>query len=141
VFLGNSLTKLVFLRIVLKKWGCYRLLQIMRNKTLWHVLLVMLCALVFFFALHAKTAVYNGGASVKLTPSTASKLWLNGQKMEVQSVEASGSALFWMAALCLFGAYFRREPALRSVFLAPSPRHLSLQFTGRFLRPPPRFQA
>ena len=41
---------------------------------------VALCVLVFMFALHAKTAVYNGGAPAKVTPSTASKLWLNGQK-------------------------------------------------------------
>ena len=56
----------------------------MQHERLWRGLLLMLCALVFMFALHAKTAVYNGSAPAKVTPSTASKLWLNGQKMEVQ---------------------------------------------------------
>ena len=40
-------------------WGCYRNLTrlLRRNKTLWRATLLWLCALVFFFALHAKLAV------------------------------------------------------------------------------------
>lgn len=100
-------------------------------------MLLMLCALVFLFALHAKTAVYNGGAPAKITPTTASKLWLSGQKMEVLSVDSISAVLFWMAVLCLFTPFFRREPIVHSVFLTPPPRNYSLRYLQRFLRPPP----
>jgi hypothetical protein len=109
----------------------------MHNKTLRRALLLMLCALVFLFALRAKTAVYNGGAPVKVTPSTASKLWLSGQKMEVRSVDSGSATLFWMAVLCLFTLYLHREPRVQSVFLIPPPTDRSRQYLHRFLRPPP----
>ena len=112
-------------------------LRIVQNERLWRALLLTLCVLVFMFALHAKTAVYNGGAPAKATPSTASKLWLNGQKMEVPSVDSSGGMLFWMAVLCLVGLYLHRELRVRSAFLAPPPRNLPLRQMHRFLRPPP----
>ena len=112
-------------------------LRIMQNKGLWRALAIAFCALVFFFALHAKTAVYSGGASAKLTPSTACKLWPSGQKMEAQSFSAGGGVLFWMSVLCLFGPFFRREPRVNSAFLAPPPYYLPLRYLHRFLRPPP----
>ena len=109
-----------------------------RNDTGRLAMLLVLCALVFMFAWHAKTAVYHGGAPAKITPSTASKLWLGGQKMEVLSVDSAGSAiLFWMAALCLFTLFLHREPLVRSVFATPPPRNFSLRYVRRFLRPPP----
>lgn len=111
--------------------------RIMRHNTLRCAMLLALCALVFLFALHAKTAVYNGGAPAKVTPATASKLWLSGQKMEVRSVDSSAGVLFWMMALCLFGLCLQRESGVQSVFLAPLPRNLSLRYVQRFLRPPP----
>lgn len=109
----------------------------MHTKTLWRAQLITLCALVFMFAWHAKTAVYNGGAGTKATPSTASKLWLSGQKMEVQSIDSSTGVLFWMAVLCLVGLYLHREFRVRSTFLTPAPRNLPLRQMYRFLRPPP----
>ncbi len=112
-------------------------LRIMQNNTMRSAMLLALCALVFMFALHAKTAVYNGGAPAKVTPVTASKLWLSGQKMEVQSVEASHAVLFWIAVLCLFQLFLHREPRVQSIFLTPPPRNLSLRYLQRFLRPPP----
>jgi len=109
----------------------------MQNQKLWRSLAVAFCALVFFFALHAKTAVYNGGTSGNLTPSTACKLWTSGQKMEAQSFDAGGEVLFWMAVLCLFEPYLRREPRVHSAFLLPPPSNLLLRHLHRFLRPPP----
>ena len=107
---------------------------------MWRLLLLTLCVLVFMFALHAKTAVYKGRATAKVTPSTAtaSKLWLgDGQKMEVRSVDSGGAALFWMAVLCLIGLYLHRELRVQSAFIAPAPRNIPLRYLHRFLRPPP----
>ena len=112
-------------------------LRTMKTKTLWRAQLIMLCALVFMFALHAKTSVYSGTGSAKVTPSTASKLWLSGEKMEVQSVDSGSGMLFWMAVLCLVGLYLHRELKARSAYLAPPPRNLPLRQLHRFLRPPP----
>ena len=110
----------------------------MRNNTLRLAMLLTLCALVFMFALHAKTAVYNGGGPTKVTPITASKLWLSGQKMEVRSVETTNAVLFWIAALCLFGLLLEREPLFtQSAFVTPLPRDFCLRYVRRFLRPPP----
>ena len=57
----------------------------------------------FLFALRAKTSGYNGVVPPKVTPSTASKLWLNGQKMEVQSIDTNIAVKFWMTVACFFG--------------------------------------
>jgi hypothetical protein len=112
-------------------------LRITQNDTRRRVLLLALCALVFMFAWRAKTEVYNGGAPAKVTPSTASKLWVSGQKMEVQSVDSSSGVLFWMAILCLVGLYLHRELRVQSAFLTPPPRNLPQRQVYRFLRPPP----
>jgi hypothetical protein len=112
-------------------------LQTMKPKNLWRAQLITLCALVFMFALHAKTSVYHGSGATEATPSTASKLWLSGQKMEVQSVESGSGILFWMALLCLVGVYLHRKLRAQSTFLTPPPRNLPLRQVYRFLRPPP----
>jgi hypothetical protein len=109
----------------------------MRESILWRVTLLWLCALVFFFALHAKTAVYHGGAPAKVTPSTASKLWLSQQKMEAQTLQPTGVVLFWIAFTCLFSLNLQREPRVRSVVVIASPNDLRLRYLHRFLRPPP----
>ena len=109
----------------------------MYDERLRRALLLGLCLLVFLFALHAKTEVYNGGAPAKITPTTASKLWLSGQKMQLQSVDSSSGVLFFIALLCVFGLYLHRERLVQSVFQIPPPRNLSLQYLYRFLRPPP----
>jgi hypothetical protein len=112
-------------------------LRTANNRTLWRAQLIMLCTLVFMFALHAKTAVYDGGTQSKITPSTASKLWVNGQKMEVSSINSSAAVLFWIAALSLYGIRLHQESLVRSAFIPPVPRILPLQYLHRFLRPPP----
>ncbi len=113
-------------------------IKIMQNERLWRTLLLALCVLTFMFALHAKTAVYNGDAPAKVTPSTASKLWLSGQKMEVRSADPGTRLLFWMATLCLLcGVYLRRAPRVQGAFVPPAPRDFALRHLRRFLRPPP----
>jgi hypothetical protein len=112
-------------------------LRIKQNQTLWRGLAIVFCALVFFFALHAKTAVYNGGKTAKLSPSTSCKLWSTGQKMETKSFAAGSGVLFWMALFCLLAPYSRPEPRAHRAFLAPSPSNLLLRHLHRFLRPPP----
>lgn len=104
---------------------------------LWRATLVGLCALVFFFALHAKTSVYNNGAPPNVTPSTAGRLWMNGQKMESKTASFVPVVLFWMAACSLFGPYLHQEPQAPSALLVPPPRLAELQQLHRFLRPPP----
>lgn len=111
--------------------------QVARNKVLRAVVPVVLCALVFFFALHAKTAVYSGGAPAHATPSTASKLWVSGQKMEARSVGYDSAPLFWLVCLGVFGLYLRREPFAHSALICFSPGNLRLRYLHRFLRPPP----
>ncbi len=111
-------------------------LRITQKEVLWRVLVVVFCALVFFFALHAKTAVYNSSAP-KITPSTASKLWVSGQKTETHSLESSTNLWFWMTLFCLFSLRFRSERMVKTAFVAPVPRNRPLCYLHRFLRPPP----
>ena len=138
-FFGNSVTKNGFQRIVIVSGGRYRTLNriFMRNETLWRATLLWLCSLVFFFALHAKLAVYNGDAPAKVTPSTASKLWVSSQKMESQTLESAGVVLFWIAFTSLFSLYLHREPRVQSVFVTPPPTLFPQRHLRRFLRPPP----
>jgi hypothetical protein len=113
-------------------------IKIMQNDRLWRTLLLSLCVLIFMFVLHAKTAVYNGDAPAKVTPSTASKLWLSGQKMEVHSADSGTRLLFWMGTLCLlYGVHLRRAPRVQGAFTPPAPRNFALRHLRRFLRPPP----
>lgn len=100
-------------------------------------MLLLMCALVFMFALRAKTSGYNGVAPPKVSPSTASKLWLNGQKMEVQSVDTNIAVRFWMTVVCLFGLLLHCEPRVRDLLVTPAPSPVALQYLHRFLRPPP----
>src|SRR5271167_1800319 len=111
--------------------------QAVHNERRRRTLMLALCGLVFFFALHAKVAVYNGGTPVKVTPSTASKLWLNAQKLQVPSVDSSSSVLFWMTVLCLWGLHLQREGRIQRVLLTPPRSNLVLRHLHPFLRPPP----
>jgi hypothetical protein len=99
--------------------------------------LIALCALVFMFALHAKTSVYSATEATKVAPSTASRLWLSGQKMEVRSVDLGGEVLFWTVELCLDRLYLHPELRSSSALLASPPRNLPLRQVHRFFRPPP----
>jgi hypothetical protein len=111
-------------------------LQGEQDKKTWRVMSIVFCALVFYFALHAKTAVYNGTTSLKQNPSTASKLWQSGQKMEPQLPETS-IILCWMLTLCLLPLSFSRKTFVAYIFLIPPPSNLPLRHLHRFLRPPP----
>ena len=110
--------------------------EIMQKETLWRTLAVLVCALVFFFALHAKTSIYNG-SGVNVTPSTASKLWLGGQKIQTHSLESNVGLLFWMAVLYLFILFAQRERLEYTSPLVPAHSNLPLGYLHRFLRPPP----
>ncbi len=107
-----------------------------RNR-LWPLLLLAMCVLVFLFAFHAKTALYNGSQPVKATPSTSSKLWLNGQKMEVPPMVMSVILPFCVALLFVYQLVLRPEVLKSALEDSPSPRRLRLWERHRFLRPPP----
>ena len=109
---------------------------IRRKEIFGHVLIVAICALVFFFALHAKTSMYDGNG-VKVTPVTSSKLWLNGQKMEPPAQQPDTGLLLCMAFLCLFALAFERHRLAVEVLPTPPLSNLPLQYLRRFLRPPP----
>lgn len=99
---------------------------------------VMFCVLVFLFALHAKTAVYGTAAGSRVTPSTASKLWVDGQKMPAQVAPLQIAPLFWPLFLSLLGFYFSTRPRVQSAhIIIPPPSNLRLWQLHRFLRPPP----
>ena len=104
----------------------------------WWYAVYMLCICVFLLSLNAKMSAYDPPAHAN--PSTTSKLWANGAKMEIRSA-VTFSPLMWLAAPILF--------ALHLLFATASRRHevrytsrplITPQFTPfRFLRPPPAF--
>lgn len=108
----------------------------MRKEMFWRTLIVAICALVFFFALHAKTSMYDS-TGVKVTPSTASKLWLNSHKIEIPSQQPNSGLLFCIALLSLFVLYLERDRQRCEALSIQGPSNLPLQYLHRFLRPPP----
>jgi len=110
--------------------------QTVHKERLWRAPMLALCGLVLFFALHAKVAVYDGCAPVKATPSTASKLWVNSQKMQVPSLVSSPTAASRVALLCLSGLYRQSAGRVQTVLTTP-PDDLALFYRRRFVRPPP----
>jgi hypothetical protein len=103
-------------------------------------LLLGISLLLFVFVLQAKTAVYNGSVQAKATPTTASKLWVDGNKWEAPSLSSSTAILFWMGSLFLLALYRRPEwRAHQTRQQAVDPRLASRQHLQRFLRPPPIF--
>lgn len=100
-------------------------------------MLLVICFLLFIFVLQAKTAVYNGNAQVKVTPTTASKLWVDGHKWEDPSISSSVAILFWMVSLFLLALYRKPEWRAHSVRQTVHCRLSSRQHLQRFLRPPP----
>jgi hypothetical protein len=98
----------------------------------WRLLLVVACVLVFGFALHAKVAVY--GHTAQPHASTASKLWVDGKKVDFDLPRVS-SVLFYLAALLLvFSQQFEHRPYVHNAIPASA---LNRQYLHRFLRPPP----
>ena len=51
--------------------------------TLWQLAIVMVCLCVFLFGLHAKLSMYQPD-SPSVTLTTAAKLWMGNQKMDIQ---------------------------------------------------------
>jgi len=107
------------------------------ENTLRRALLFAACALVFFFAWHAKTAGYSHHGIAKALPSTAAKLWLNGQKTEIPAANSSAAPVLWAAILCIFCLQLRRERRLCLAYTTPPPDPRSQRRLYRFLRPPP----
>ena len=106
-----------------------------RKETLCRTLIVIVvCALVFLFAYHAKTGVY-GPSKAKVTPVTASKLWVSSQKME--PAPQSTAMVLWAAVLCFFALTMTPKPLLRHAVETPTPALLPSFEWHRFLRPPP----
>jgi len=96
--------------------------------------MLALAMFVFLFALHAKISLYQPGPSAQ-----SSKLWLNGQKMDVlSSIESAGSVLLGLLAaiLFVFSPYLR---PIRWAYVAPTPFLIDPFQRSRFLRPPPTF--
>ena len=110
--------------------------RIINSQKLRNALLLAICVLLFLFVLQAKTAMYNGKAPAKVTPTTASKLW-DGHKWEAPAISSSTAILFWMASLFLLALSRRPEWHTHSARQAVDPRLASRQHLQRFLRPPP----
>lgn len=98
----------------------------------WRLLLLVACVLVFSFALHAKVAVYGQSQP---QPSTASKLWANGVKVETLATSPT-SLVLWLA---VFLASVLCESQSSHHYVSPiAAREWSRHpYLHRFLRPPP----
>ena len=108
-----------------------------RGELLRAALPAVFCLLVFFFALHAKTAMYGGASTPKVTPSTASKLWVTGEKMQTRVIPPDSATQFVLLVAALLTPMLRREPARQPSAVVPTSHHFCLQHLTRFLRPPP----
>jgi hypothetical protein len=104
------------------------------NPVFWRILLLLACVLVFSFALHAKVAVYDHGSQPQ--PSTSSKLWLTGLKIELPTT-ASLFSLFWLAAFLTSAIYCQMEPRYHAVCETVARESRRQRYLHRFLRPPP----
>ncbi len=95
--------------------------------------MLALALFVFLFALHAKVSLYQSPGD-----GGVSKLWLNGQKMDVvNSLESAATALAGLLTVALFifslpSPYVRGWSYLEPAYLPTT----SFEFS-RFLRPPP----
>ena len=98
---------------------------------------MLAAAVVFLFALQAKTGVYGSGPGVKATASTSAKMWLNGQRAEVEPTAPAGTLLIWFAILFFHYLYLHRKGEVQTGFRAPAPVRLRLLHWRRCLRPPP----
>ena len=105
------------------------------NPVFWRILLLLACVLVFSFALHAKTAVYERGSHPQA--STSSKLWLTGIKTEQPSTAPVVSLLFWFAAFLTCLVCRQMERRYHAVCETAAPELRRQQYLHRFLRPPP----
>jgi hypothetical protein len=104
------------------------------NPVFWRILLLLACVLVFSFALHAKTAVYDHSSQPQ--PSTSSKLWLTAFKTELPSA-SSLFFLFWFSASLICLISWQREQRYHAVCGTAARELRRQQYLHRFLRPPP----
>ena len=104
------------------------------NPVFWRILLLLACVLVFGFALHAKVAAYDHGSQPQ--PSTSSKLWLTGLKIELPSA-TSLFFLFSFAAFLSCVISWQREQRYHAVCGTVARELRRQQYLNRFLRPPP----
>jgi len=95
------------------------------------------CLLVFFFALHAKTAVYGAANQTRITPSTSSKMWSSGQKLDARCFAPQSAPLFWPILLTLLGLFLCEQPFIKTALIVAPSSNLRLRHLHRFLRPPP----
>jgi hypothetical protein len=101
------------------------------------LLITLAAAVVFLFAFHAKTGVYSSATGVKVTASTCAKMWLNGQKAEVEPTGQAGALLIWFAILFIHYLYLHRKFGIPTLFRAPAPVRRRLLHWRRGFRPPP----
>ena len=104
------------------------------NPVFWRILLLLACVLVFCFALHAKTAVYEHGSHPQA--STSSKLWMTGFKTQLPAATPL-APLLWFAAFLTCLIYRQRERRYHAVCETAAPELRRQQYLHRFLRPPP----
>ena len=104
------------------------------NPVFWRILLLLACVLVFSFALHAKTAVYDHAAHPQ--PSTSSKLWLTVLKSELPSA-TSLTSLLWLGAFLISFISWHFEQRYPAVCETSVRELRQQQYLHRFLRPPP----
>jgi hypothetical protein len=113
--------------------------------------ILMLCLLVFVLALTAKLSLYvQSPPPSQVSPAASAKLWLNGEKMVVETVasdsrhahQGSASECFLSRLFCilLFQAVRRSSGFLRQN-RTPIPITPLLLCLRRFFRPPPTFAA
>ena len=108
-----------------------------RGKLLRVAVPAVFCVLVFFFALHAKTAVYSGTSQAKVTPSTAGKMWVSGHELHQCVVPPVSTPLFPLILLVLLTPTVLCRPVPRYSPVILASNTLSRRHLSRFLRPPP----
>jgi len=99
-------------------------------------LLLLACALVFLFALHAKVGAYDQVRDLAVNTSTSAKLWLDGEKIQQHS-GVPPLAVLWFSVLILDRRSLYCTPSAGLPIFAATPRNLGLQDLHRTLRPPP----
>jgi hypothetical protein len=101
--------------------------------SIWQLAILCVCLCVFLFGLQAKLSLYQPGATTA-TPTTAGKLWMGDQKMDLpgaHNVLMSGLLLACLFFVCvpvtlsLLPFYQSRPPQAcgfdRSLFIRPPP--------------------
>ena len=113
-------------------------LHMLKQAKQWRGFVLLLCLLVFLLALNAKISVYHQGAG-SADSIASSKLWLNGQKMELRS-DLRFVPVLWIVAL-LFCPPLLCHKIIKTTAEFPVwiPTVLRQYAKYQFLRPPPTF--